>query len=126
MVVWTKKLCTLRVKEYVNLQYLLERPYRFTISLIYNKVHLTLINFNIQVENLVKKVDGNIAAEGGAVGGGPIDSELAKITDKIKAVESKIDGAAGVGGGDLAAPVSSFMGSEMYKLEVFFYFYNCL
>ena len=67
-------------------------------------------------------MDGNIAAEGGAGGGGPIDSELAKITDKIQAIDSKIDGAgaagAGGGAGDLAAPVSSFMGSEMYKLEV--------
>lgn len=65
-------------------------------------------------------MDGNIASEGGAGGGGPIDSELAKITDRIQAIDSKIDGAggAGAGAGDLAAPVSSFMGSEMYKLEV--------
>ena len=87
------------------------------------------------MENLVKKVDGNIAVDG--AGGGPIDSALAKITDKIQTIDSKIDGAgagsAGGGGGgpgDMAAPVSSFMGSEMYKLEVgviglvFFSFYQ--
>ena len=49
----------------------------------------------------MKKVDGNIAADGalGPGGGGPIDNALSQITDKINAIDSKIDGAETAAGG---------------------------